>query len=32
MANSVPYISATSPNEGKPCIKIAGKVMTYAFA
>ena len=32
MANSVPYISATSPNEGNPCIKIAGKVMTYAFA
>ena len=32
MANGVPYISSTSPNEGKPCIKIAGKVMTYTFA
>jgi hypothetical protein len=29
MANGVPYISATSPNEGKPCIKIAGKVMSF---
>jgi hypothetical protein len=32
MANGVPYTSATSPNQGKPCIKIAGKVMTFAFA
>ena len=32
MANGRTYISSTSPNEGKPCIKIAGKVMTYTFA
>jgi hypothetical protein len=32
MANSVPYISATSPNAGKPCIKIGGKVMAYSLA
>lgn len=29
MANNCPYISATSPNTGNPCIKIGGTV--YAF-
>ncbi|MGO8718568.1 MAG: right-handed parallel beta-helix repeat-containing protein [Acidobacteriaceae bacterium] len=30
MANGVPYISATGPNAGKPCIRIDGKIMAYA--
>ena len=32
MANGTPYISATSPNAGKPCIKLGGTVYPYAFA
>jgi hypothetical protein len=32
MANNTPYISATSPNAGKPCIKISGTVYPYVFS
>lgn len=31
MANNTPYLSATAPNAGKPCIKISGTVKVYTI-